>query len=208
MSEICYNCPALATTRDHVPATGFFPTPKPSNLITVPCCAKCNASFSLDDEAFRAWVVAPDTISEAGKWIRVNKVYQNTFKRSPKLVEHMRQHMSEVMVDGKAVDVLNFPADRANRFLVRITKGLLATFYPAYPRNEQEYRVVAVDPANANLELLERLRDEAEYAERGNGVFQFRRHVRQEEEWGYWLLSFYEGSLFLVSHRSLAKAKR
>lgn len=42
-----------ASTRDHIPPKCLFPTPRPSDLITVPACAKCNSSASKDDEYFR-----------------------------------------------------------------------------------------------------------------------------------------------------------
>lgn len=208
MDALCYLCGKPATTGDHAPPAGFFPDPKPDNLITVPCCRKCNGSYSMDDEAFRAWIVAPENLSAAGHWIRENKVYQNTFKNRPKLVENIKLHMGEIEIDGKKVDVLNFPADRANRFLIRLTKALLAKFYPNYPRNDQEYEVVPVDPTGHNLKILERVRDAAIYDQRGDGVFQFRHAVYPVQEWGCWLFTFYEASLFLVRHRSNAKAQR
>ena len=40
-------------TRDHVPPRNLFPEPRPSDLITVPCCRSCNESASMDDEFFR-----------------------------------------------------------------------------------------------------------------------------------------------------------
>jgi hypothetical protein len=40
-------------TRDHVPPTGLFPEPKPSHLITVPCCAECQRRQGKDDEYFK-----------------------------------------------------------------------------------------------------------------------------------------------------------
>lgn len=42
-----------ATTRDHVPPEGIFPKPLPSNLITVPACARCNNGTSTHDENFK-----------------------------------------------------------------------------------------------------------------------------------------------------------
>lgn len=42
-----------ADTSDHVPPACLFPTPRPPNLITVPCCRACNGEASKDDEYFR-----------------------------------------------------------------------------------------------------------------------------------------------------------
>ena len=45
-------------TRDHLPPKGIFPTPKPHDLITVPCCEDCREGWSADDEYFRFAVVS------------------------------------------------------------------------------------------------------------------------------------------------------
>src|SRR5437016_4846066 len=51
---ICYLCRKRpGTTRDHVPPKNLFPRPRPSSLVTVPCCEKCNNRFSKHDEYFR-----------------------------------------------------------------------------------------------------------------------------------------------------------
>ena len=39
-------------TRDHVPPKALFATPRPDDLITVPCCEQCRVSQSCDDEYF------------------------------------------------------------------------------------------------------------------------------------------------------------
>lgn len=45
-------------TDDHIPPKALFPEPRPSNMLTVPCCRKCNKSFSKDDEYFRTTLVS------------------------------------------------------------------------------------------------------------------------------------------------------
>ena len=52
--ELCIYCEKRNSTRrgDHVPPRILFPDPKPSSLITVPCCSECNQSFQKDDEFF------------------------------------------------------------------------------------------------------------------------------------------------------------
>ena len=42
---------------DHVPPKCLFPQPRPSDLVTVPSCARCNRRFALDDEYFRDVIV-------------------------------------------------------------------------------------------------------------------------------------------------------
>jgi len=50
-----------AETRDHIPPACFFPSPKPSNLITVPCRTKCNVNYGKDDEYVRNVIANLDT---------------------------------------------------------------------------------------------------------------------------------------------------
>ena len=42
-----------ATTKDHIPPSSLFKTPRPTTLITVPACPACNGIASQDDEYFR-----------------------------------------------------------------------------------------------------------------------------------------------------------
>lgn len=56
MDVCCYCGDAAATTRDHIPPKAIFNKPRPSDLITVPCCFKCNNRASRDDEQFKAYL--------------------------------------------------------------------------------------------------------------------------------------------------------
>ena len=47
-------------TRDHIPPKNLFAKPLPSNLVTVPCCRRCNESASKDDEYFRFIITRDD----------------------------------------------------------------------------------------------------------------------------------------------------
>lgn len=52
----CYCAVAVGTTRDHVPSKILLDKPYPENLMTVPCCEKCNNSFSADEEYVAALI--------------------------------------------------------------------------------------------------------------------------------------------------------
>lgn len=55
--KICAICGVnQANTSDHLPPKSIFPRPRPSNLITVPSCEKCNNNASDLDEAFRLYL--------------------------------------------------------------------------------------------------------------------------------------------------------
>ena len=58
----------LPLTKDHIPPKNLYAKPRPSNLITVPCCKKCNTQASKDDEYFRLNIIMRDKsegVSEA-----------------------------------------------------------------------------------------------------------------------------------------------
>jgi hypothetical protein len=86
----CYLCgDTHSITNDHVPPKGFFPEPRPSNLITVPCCARCNHAFSKDDEAVRTWLCTVIGATPAGEWILNKKVVPGIMTRSPAFRESL-----------------------------------------------------------------------------------------------------------------------
>ena len=132
---------------------------------------------------------------------------KSTFRRSPKLAENVMRHIFETEIDGEKRDVITMPQDRADRFLIRITKGLLAHFYPSFPYQSQNYRVTHLGMMREGWGEAAVLRDQAVYDFRGPGVFQFRRNVSSELKRGYWFYSFYEASLFLVWHDEQAASQ-
>lgn len=205
MKLACYLCGSeVGLTKDHIPPKGFFPDPKPTNLITVECCRLCNQKASLDDEAFRIWVTSPPDVSAAGKWVQKNKVFEGSLKRGSKLVDNVRKFMFQGEVGSKEVDLIAFPQDRAESFLIRLTKGLLAYFYSDFPRNDLSFRILNATLLQEGWDRIAVLRDQAIYDSRGDEVFQFRRRVSLEKGWGYWMYSFYGASLLMVWHEKAA----
>lgn len=52
----CYCGLEKATTKDHIPPKAIFTKPRPSDLITVPCCFRCNNDASTTDEGFMTYL--------------------------------------------------------------------------------------------------------------------------------------------------------
>lgn len=52
----CVYCGGKPTTRDHCPSKVLLDEPFPANLPVVPACAKCNQSFSLDEQYLACFV--------------------------------------------------------------------------------------------------------------------------------------------------------
>ena len=90
----CYLCRATENlTRDHVPPENLFPKPKPSNLITVPCCKTCNEGFSKLDEQFRAFVSSAANVTEIGKMVMRSYVFGGCLKKSPAFNNEMAKEV-------------------------------------------------------------------------------------------------------------------
>jgi hypothetical protein len=70
--QLCIYCNcAIADTVDHIPPKLLLAKPYPDNLLTVPSCLKCSASFQKHDEYTR--VIASVNVRNAGhQTVKVN----------------------------------------------------------------------------------------------------------------------------------------
>ncbi|HEY2329339.1 MAG TPA: hypothetical protein VGI63_05955 [Verrucomicrobiae bacterium] len=202
----CYLCgDTNSITPDHVPPKGFFPEPRPSNLITVPCCAKCNNGFSKDDEAVRAWFSAILGATSAGEWILKNKVTPGIMTRSPAFRETWLNSMQDTKLlseeDG-VIDAVSFKIDpdRVERFVFRIVKGLLCFYYPDYDYSQDTFVSRLILPTRDNLNRLDTFKNSLRYDFRGDGVIQYRFGLTDTRQSGLWIIVFYGATLFFVCH--------
>ena len=204
----CYLCRSTTNlTKDHVPPKNLFPKPRPKNLITVPCCRTCNESFSKADERFRAFVATPVNSSPAGKQILKEKVIGSTFKRSPAFKSQFKAGVSLAQIETElgATNVSLIVDDQASLgpVLVRITKGLLATFYPALEYDGYEFSVTQLNQFGAAHPSFGLATAQFLYDEMGNRVFQFWRGLATAPDGtiaGIWIYQFYGAALFMVTH--------
>ncbi len=210
MDISCYLCGTTTDlTDDHVPPEGFFPKPKPGNLITVRCCRTCNNGWSKDDDAIRLWISSSTDASPAARWIWRNKVAPSLDGRNRKLVQTVRKYLGTDVIataDGPVIlPFLGMPTDRADRFLIRITKGLLRYFHPAFDYRTQPFEIKFLDPTRsadtARFQQLTSPESPLVMDERGNGVFRFWRGVSNAApHMGIWVYLFYENVCFVVIH--------
>jgi hypothetical protein len=199
--EICYLCGATDDlTMDHVPPENLFPPPKPSNLITVPCCRPCNKNFDLDDEAFRVFASSVLGRSHAGARVWKEGVVDSSFKRSPKLRANVEKHLTTMVVKTARGNFealgIRIPEDRANRYLVRLTKGLTRHFDPSIDYHDATFQVTRLAPTRETIELLMRT---FPYARRGDQVFSFWRGFSDGDTFGLWVYAFYDAVFFMVT---------
>lgn len=206
-TKTCYLCGiSNPTTKDHVPPKGFFPEPRPTNLITLPCCNACNHSYTMDDEAMRVLFAMGIGHTDAAKWIIDNKVFPGTFTRSPALRAAIRKSMENVVItdeDGQPMEVVKYSMDRARteRFVIRVTKGLLRNYYPHYNASKDRWQAIHMGLELADLAKIEKIKDNLPYFdERGDGVICYKFGFTKEGLTGIWLVLFYGSTLFLVTH--------
>ena len=205
----CYLCGSSnPTTRDHVPPKGFFPEPRPSNLITVPCCERCNNGFSLDDDAVRAWFCMGLGHSAAADWIIENKLFPSTFTRSRAFCQQIRSSMIDALIhdeDGRPTKVVQYPMDRerTERFVIRTTKGLLKHYFPNYDSSQDRWFAHHLGLNFSELARFELLRDKLPCIDRrGDGVLTYRFGFLADGKTGMWFLVFYDTAIFFVTHSS------
>jgi hypothetical protein len=127
----CYLCDTEANTREHVPSRGFFDA-VPGNIITIPACTNCNASFARDEEYFRTVVAAQCfAVSTVARKVWKGQVIRSLWRAGfeglrKRLVRHLitieiwneqKQHL--VDLPGVAVE-----GGRAARVVRKIIRGL------------------------------------------------------------------------------------
>jgi hypothetical protein len=202
-------------TRDHVPPDGLFYDPKPSNLITVPCCHKCNSKHSGVDERLRMVAAMALGRNEGGERVLLDRVIGSTMKkaRQPQfvmeLVESKRQETIITRNRRTTVTVFSVPgAEELYGCASDIAKGLLAHFYPQFDYHSHHFAsldihaaTLAKGQADQQLRKVQQIMAMTQGDSRGNnGEFHFWRQVDLETGRGGWLLIFYGALAFVVLH--------
>jgi hypothetical protein len=125
----CYLCGGTQDlTRDHIPPANVFLEPRPSNLITVPSARNCNQSYSLDDEAMRAWLSAAANRSATGERIWRERVVGGTFQHSPALRASFAQSQSGFSRSEPGSNSLPLRSLSQTSVLIVTWSGLLRVF--------------------------------------------------------------------------------
>ena len=205
MNSPCYAClSATPDTRDHIPPYSFFPSPRPSNLITVPCCASCNNGNSKEDDYVRFVLASLLDRSPAGEAIWETKVVPGYFPRNQREIDIIIPSLKDVVIerDGEMVEATAFSLDheRLSRYFIRMTKALLRHHYPSYDYSSAAFQARFILPGDDRLDQISEVRDMLRYSHVGEGVFQYRHGITDSGLSGLWMLVFYEAVLVLVHH--------
>ena len=204
--DSCYLCGVAATTRDHIPPRGIFPKPWPSNLLTVPACATCNQSRSLDDEYFRVVVAAGSNDSPQSLDLLRQRILPKMRKR-PGLILGLMKSAQWVDVSspggihvgcGRA---LSFDRPRIQVVIDKIVRGLffkhtghrlptqwVVEDFLYKPLVREELRAAIL-----GLPLIEV----------GDGtVYSYRYHISDSSDESFWALMFYNDTSLFIAQTS------
>lgn len=146
----CVYCGVVGElTSDHIPPKNLFSKPRPSNLITVPCCEPCNKGIELDDEYFRLVVILRQDIGDHPEFKRLwPTVYKSLERRKNHgFTNSLLQGMANVDVTSPGglylgrLPTYHVDLIRLDRVAARIAKGL---FYHEFgQRLPDDYDVVS-----------------------------------------------------------------
>jgi len=198
---VCYLCGSGSEiTKDHIPPKNLFPHPRPTDLISVPCCRECNNYLSPIDESFRVFVSSVAKRSSAGDTIWKKEVVGKTFNRSPKLKEAFRSGIITKASIASGISTLvtyiQYPEESACIYLNRLTKGFLYHLNPNLDFRNFHYDVVQLIPDQNNVDMLY---SSSYYLEKGDAVFRMWRMLSEgDKPIGYFVYVFYDALIFLV----------
>ena len=203
----CYLCGAPATTRDHIPPLGMFPTPRPNNLLTVPACSACNRDRSLDDEYFRVVVAAGSRDSPQSIALLHQRIIPR-MRKSPALILEFMKSVQPAGVSspggiyaGRA-RAFSFDRPRVQAVINKIVSGL----FFVHTKRRLGYECVVGDflynpPVHASLEdAIINL----PLINVGDGsVFSYRYHLSETTGCeSFWFLMFYNDTSLFITQTS------
>jgi hypothetical protein len=131
--KICVYCGKTGKiSNDHIPPKNLFPSPRPSNLITVPSCKECNEKASKDDEYLRLVLFMRSDISDHPEVLKnkaklqrsLQKPEQQGFRASfLNSLAFVDSHTPAGIYLGKT-NAFRVDMKRINNVIKRITRGL------------------------------------------------------------------------------------
>ena len=118
LDNMCSYCGEKSETRDHVPSRILLDDPFPENLPVVPCCLKCNQSFSLDEEYFACvleCVLHGTTEIEKLERVKVKSILSRK--------EVLKQRIENSIVIQNGNKFFQIELDRMRNVIVKLAKG-------------------------------------------------------------------------------------
>lgn len=203
---ICIYCGKLKElTKDHVPPDSFFPKPRPSNLITVPSCYKCNQEAGKDEELFLAtFMFSQAGVTEVGRKLwdqKLHRMYLKNWGLRRRISKSL--HLSETYTPsgiylGRNM-VINAEAGRCYRVVSKIVRGLyFFEFSQALPSSTEIICHLLQKPQE--FKAAEEHMHHLNFGSRQwPGIFEYRfNRVAAGHEGSMWLVRFFKFPVFWV----------
>lgn len=210
--KLCYLCGRDADTVDHIPPKSFFPKPWPANLLTVPCCNKCNNRLSGLDEQMRVLLAADEHANDSAKQIRLQKIFtENSVKGKPFRTVATTLKSFPIIADGslRMGHTVSAKTKDLYHFVERIVRGLACDFYSDLYEPTDVVVVECISTVkfkdarsaadvDAVMQYISKIAPMMSHACFGDGVLDF---LYQRANGGTgWILSFYRGTTFMGVH--------
>jgi hypothetical protein len=210
-SKYCVYCGTSdPETNDHIPPRGLFAKPRPSNLISVPCCFKCNNNSSNDDEYFRNTLALK---KEAYEHPDVQRILPTIFRglSNPKQIKFKNAFLNaieEIEVKTKTGIYLgkkgfyHVDKNRLCNVAERIVKGLYwKDSGKAIPSDWTIKSYLIEESILSNKDAIEKIakmfKDRAG-RQIGDGVFRYWIAKHDKNEGEVWWLTFYHQTDFMI----------
>lgn len=203
---------APASTDDHIPPKNIFPKPRPSDLITVRTCERCNNAASGQDEEFRVFLSLQ---IGAGSEI-TRRLWEDGALRSLKHNGRLRNHIINTSWDVRlrtpaGIDLgmrraVPMPVRPHNAVMDRIVRGL---YFHHFGEILGRRAVCRVTPLTGIPDEISSTISKMRPKSIGNGAFMYR-FARAEESPldSIWLLLFHQSYLVLVNTVPQSKSSR
>jgi hypothetical protein len=205
----CYLCNTSgANTADHCPPKGFFPDPKPNNLVTLLACSACNSSFSKDEEYVRNYfslLVAPTYDADVQP---LYEKFRRGYRKEPSKLREVMGRMEEKIhlfspggrFLGETAPV-RIPVRRLRRVYEKIARGL-AHYHRAPSETPVRFGFYSVSAANEKERIppteLMSLLPYAQHRFRWGSTFEYSGLI-YENMASLWWMSFYQAHLGFIS---------
>jgi len=139
----CYMCDSLATSREHAPPKGFFPSTRRQNLITVTSCDIHNSKKSKDDEYLRLIISSSYDVNELGRMNIFEKAIR-AFIYNPHLVKEFffRGQIYAAFVNGERSMAFTYDHPRFVNAMQHMAKAIFFNHFGT-KWDEQLFVVVA-----------------------------------------------------------------
>ena len=191
------------TTRDHVPPKAFFPKPRPSNLITVPACKKCNKLTEKDEEHFLAtFMFGPAGVTQVGKQLWGEKLHR-MYEKNQGIRQRIGTSLQKIeFVTPHGLFVrhglgVKLERGRLESVVSKIVRGLYFFEYgEALPSLVEIVTHFVQSPVD--MTPVENVVSQLSFGTRQwPGIFEYRfNRVEEKHDTSIWLIRFYESHIF------------